>query len=101
MSTRVTTISERARRLPLMNEHGGRRRSMNVARVLLVEDNPIMCRFVCAALDAEDMCVTEAHTGAQALELWASGSSDLVLLDTRLPDIDGFELVTRLRLQPG
>jgi len=74
---------------------------MNVARVLLVEDNPIMCRFVCAALDAEDMCVTESHTGAQALGLWASGASDLVLLDTRLPDIDGFDLVARLRQLPG
>jgi len=74
---------------------------MKVARVLLVEDNPIMCRFVCSALDAEDMIVTEAHTGAQALGLWARDASDLVLLDTRLPDLDGFDLVTRLRASPG
>jgi len=74
---------------------------MKVARVLLVEDNPIMCRFVCSALDAEDMVVTEAHTGAQALALWAHGASDLVLQDTRLPDIDGFDLVARLRQLPG
>jgi PAS domain S-box-containing protein len=74
---------------------------MNAARVLLIEDNPIMCRFVCSALDADDLSVTEAHTGAQALELWAAGSCDLVLLDTRLPDNDGFDLVTRLRQLPG
>jgi PAS domain S-box-containing protein len=74
---------------------------VKVSRVLLVEDNPIMCRFVCAALDADDMLVTEAHTGAQALGLWAAGASDLVLQDTMLPDIDGFDLVARLRSLPG
>jgi PAS domain S-box-containing protein len=74
---------------------------MKVARVLLVEDNPIMCRFVCSALNADDMLVTEAHSGAQALGLWASGASDIVLQDTRLPDIDGYDLVRRLRHLPG
>jgi PAS domain S-box-containing protein len=74
---------------------------MKVARVLLVEDNPIMCRFVCSALNADDMRVTEAHSGAQALGLWALSASDLVLQDTRLPDIDGFDLVARLRCLPG
>src|SRR5688572_20280947 len=74
---------------------------MKVARVLLVEDNPIMCRFVCSALDAEDMLVTEAHTGAQALGLWSVSASDIVLQDTMLPDIDGFDLVGRLRQLPG
>src|SRR4051812_42480938 len=47
---------------------------MRVARVLLVEDNPIMCRLVCAALDAEDLHITQAHTGAQALSLWADSA---------------------------
>jgi PAS domain S-box-containing protein len=74
---------------------------MKVAQVLLVEDNPIMCRFVCSALNADDMMVTEAHSGAQALGLWTSGASDIVLQDTRLPDIDGFDLVRRLRHLPG
>ena len=74
---------------------------MKVARVLLVEDNPIMCRFVCSALNADDMRVTEAHSGAQALGLWALSASDLVLQDTRLPDIDGFDLVARLRRLAG
>ena len=74
---------------------------MKVARVLLVEDNPIMCRFVCSALESDDMRVIEAHTGAQALGLWAQGASDVVLQDTMLPDIDGFDLVARLRHLPG
>jgi PAS domain S-box-containing protein len=74
---------------------------MKVARVLLVEDNPIMCRLVCSALNSDDMMVTEAHSGAQALNLWASCASDIVLQDTRLPDIDGFDLVTQLRHLPG
>ncbi len=74
---------------------------MRVARVLLVEDNPIMCRLVCSALEADDIRVTQAHAGAQALGLWASEPSDLVLQDLRLPDMDGCELVRQLRSLPG
>ena len=47
------------------------------------------------------MRVTEAHTGAQALGLWSAQASDIVLQDTMLPDIDGFDLVARLRRLPG
>ena len=74
---------------------------MRVARVLLVEDNPIMCKFVCSALAADDIQVTEAHAGAQALGMWAAQPTDLVLQDVMLPDMDGFELVSRLRHLPG
>src|SRR5688500_685956 len=76
-------------------------REMRTARVLLVEDNPIMCRFVCSALEADDIQVTEAHAGLQALGMWAAGPTDLVLQDVMLPDMDGFELVSRLRHLPG
>jgi CheY-like chemotaxis protein/PAS domain-containing protein len=74
---------------------------MRVARILLVEDNPIMCKFVCSALEADDIRVTEAHAGAQALGLWAAEPTDLVLQDVMLPDMDGFEFVSRLRHLPG
>jgi PAS domain S-box-containing protein len=74
---------------------------VKVSQVLLVEDNPIMCRFIASALSAQDIRVTQAHTGAQALGLWASGGGDLILQDTVLPDMDGFELVARLRDLPG
>lgn len=74
---------------------------MRVARVLLVEDNPIMCRLVCSALEADDLRVTQAHAGAQALGLWAKEPTDLVLQDLRLPDMDGCELVRQLRQLPG
>jgi CheY-like chemotaxis protein len=74
---------------------------MKATRVLLVEDNPIMCKFVCSALEAQDMRVTEAHGGEEALDLWAAEPSDLVLQDLRLPDMDGFDLVSRIRALPG
>lgn len=60
-----------------------------------------MTRFVCAALKAEDIFVTEASSGAQALQLWAAEPSDLVLQNLMLPDMDGFELIPRLRELPG
>src|SRR4051794_24092121 len=84
---------------PERREGGGR--SMDAGRVLLVEENPIMCKFVCSALAAEGIRVTEAHAGAQALGLWEAQPSDLVVQNLTLPDMDGFELVSRLRGLPG
>lgn len=74
---------------------------MDEARVLLVEGNPIMCKFMRFALEAQGIRVSEAHAGRDALALWAEQPSDLVLQDVMLPDMDGFELVSRLRALPS
>jgi CheY-like chemotaxis protein len=44
--------------------------------------------------------VQEAETGTEGLRLARSSRPDLVLLDIRLPDIDGFEVMERLRADP-
>ncbi|AHM60780.1 signal transduction histidine kinase [Flammeovirgaceae bacterium 311] len=66
-------------------------------RILLVEDNPLN-RFVAEKfLIRWGMQLDMAETGAEALELLQQHSYKLVLMDLQLPDIDGFEVVERLR----
>lgn len=66
-------------------------------RVLVVDDEPPMRRFLRASLSAAGYAVEECGTGAEALRLAASHPPDAVLLDLGLPDQDGVDVVRRLR----
>jgi two-component system response regulator EvgA len=69
-----------------------------VLRTLIVDDHPSFRRCARALLVEEGFeVVGEAEDGATAVSLAAELSPDLVLLDIQLPDIDGFEVVSRLR----
>jgi DNA-binding NarL/FixJ family response regulator len=69
----------------------------SVRRVLVVDDHPSFRRCAGALLRAEGFDVVgEAGDGAEALALAAELSPDVVLLDVQLPDIDGFEVTSRL-----
>jgi len=70
-------------------------------RILLVEDNPITRKMVTFALAGKDFVVAAAPDGATAQRLAAAEAFDLVLQDVILPDIDGFDLVRRLRAVAG
>ena len=66
--------------------------------VLLVEDDPIMSRFVHDALANRGHRVAVAADGRAALDHLAHGPDpDLVILDLGLPELDGFEVLERLR----
>jgi DNA-binding NarL/FixJ family response regulator len=66
-------------------------------RVLIVDDHPSFRRCARTLLTAEGFeVVGEAADGAGAVELAAELEPELVLLDIRLPDIDGFEVTRRL-----
>ena len=69
--------------------------------ILVIEDNPITRKMVRVALASEGYAVLEAPDGATALQLAAGHHLDLVLQDLLLPDMDGFDLVGRLRALPG
>ncbi|MGK7867242.1 response regulator transcription factor CtrA [Falsiroseomonas sp. E2-1-a20] len=66
-------------------------------RVLLVEDDTIVARGVALALKAATMIVDTADTGEEALELARLYDYDIVVLDLMLPDMEGYEVVRRLR----
>ena len=66
--------------------------------ILLLEDEPKVAAFVRQGLEEEGYQVTWMLEGKAALDHALHEAFDLVLLDIRLPDIDGFEVCRRLRL---
>ncbi|MBI1298968.1 response regulator [bacterium] len=66
-------------------------------RIVVVDDEPRMVRFVKMNLDLEGYQTLEANDGFQALEKVREYQPDLVLLDVEMPGLDGFETLKRLR----
>src|ERR1700761_4347531 len=67
-------------------------------RVLLVEEDLIAARGITLMLKAAGAVVDQTDSGEDALELLRHYEYDIILLDLALPDIDGFEVVRRLRV---
>jgi two-component system, OmpR family, KDP operon response regulator KdpE len=65
--------------------------------VLVIEDEPQVRRFLRTSLKAHGFAVLEAETGTLGLREAAQHVPDLVLLDLGLPDMDGTQVVKRLR----
>jgi DNA-binding response OmpR family regulator len=68
--------------------------------VLVADDDPDIIRFVEVNLRLEGFRVETARNGAQALDKALDLRPDLVLLDVRMPVIDGFDVCARLRADP-
>ncbi len=66
-------------------------------RILVIDDEPQIHRFLRPALEAAGFAVIAAETAAEGLRLIAGQAPDLVLLDLGLPDLDGQEVLRRLR----
>jgi len=66
-------------------------------RILLVEDTPALARTYKGFLRGEAFAVDHVETGGAAKEALKTGEHDLVLLDLRLPDIPGEEIMTWMR----
>ncbi len=75
--------------------HGSALRSP--LRILVVEDDALLADGLTAALTHAGHAILRARTGKQADAVLASDEFDLVILDIGLPDIDGFEVLRRLR----
>lgn len=65
--------------------------------ILMIEDESSIRRFLRISLEAHGYGVIEARLGEQGLALCAEAMPDLVMLDLGLPDIDGLEVIARLR----
>ncbi len=66
-------------------------------RILVVDDEQRMARFIRLNLEHDGFHVVEAYNGAQALDRLRTSLPNLVLLDVMLPDFDGFELLKMIR----
>src|SRR5580698_1953906 len=67
-------------------------------RILLIEDDLIAARGIILMLKAGGAVVDHVDTGEEGLELARHYDYDIVLLDLMLPDIEGFEVVRRMRV---
>lgn len=66
-------------------------------RILAVDDEPAIRRFLRASLTAEGYSVLEAVDGEEALKLIRRNSFNVVLLDLGLPGMSGFDVIARVR----
>ncbi len=73
------------------------RAALNPARVLLVDDNAVNLKVARGLLEKLGCVVTTAADGAQAVERFACGAFDLVLMDLHMPVMDGFESAKLIR----
>jgi two-component system KDP operon response regulator KdpE len=71
---------------------------MTVApQILVIDDEPQILRALKTILGEKDFKVSTAATGEEGLALAAANPPDIVILDLGLPDLDGFEVCSRLR----
>ena len=67
------------------------------ARILVIDDEPQIRRFLDISLRAQGHAVWQADNGRDGLALLATQGADLVVLDLGLPDMDGHEVLRELR----
>jgi DNA-binding response OmpR family regulator len=70
-------------------------------RLLFVDDDPILREFAAVHLATETVDIDTAADGAEGLDRIAALKPDLVLLDLEMPNLDGFEVLRRLRADPA
>ena len=66
-------------------------------RILVVDDEERMVRFIRMNLEHDGFQVSEAFNGKQAIQKLRDINPDLILLDVMMPDIDGFEVLETIR----
>jgi HAMP domain-containing protein/CheY-like chemotaxis protein/signal transduction histidine kinase len=94
--TKPTTTEGLETALSRIKEYSSPRKK----RLLIVEDNPAEQLSIRELLGYDDIDVVVAATGNEALDLVRNESFDCVVLDLRLPDMSGFEVLERFRETP-
>ncbi|WP_150274505.1 response regulator transcription factor [Paenibacillus tepidiphilus] len=65
--------------------------------ILVVEDNETLCQLICTVLGKQGYKAVAAEDGQSALDVIEAEHIDLVISDIMMPNVDGFELIGRLR----
>lgn len=70
-------------------------------RILVVDDEPMVTRLVHINLELEDFEVEEAWDGKTAMKIMAKNPPDLLVLDIMMTQMDGWEILERIRALPA
>ena len=70
---------------------------MGMKKILIVEDEILLCKVLKRALEDEGYAVFEVHMGHDAVENIKKEKPDLIILDIKLPDMDGRELLGEVK----
>ena len=96
-ATRTRKLLRNSGRRPTGSGDGIYARAVS-ARVLVVDDEPMVREVVARYLELDGVLVAEASNGAEAIEWLDSNTPDLIVLDVMLPEVDGLTILRRLRL---
>lgn len=69
-------------------------------RILLAEDNLFLTEIMQIELEALNYDVIVAKNGRQAVEMARSEAPDLIIMDLIMPELDGFQTATQVRMNP-
>ena len=70
------------------------------AKILYMDDDPLMCKFVFLAFDRQGLQVRTASNGQEGVEMALEWLPDLILIDLMMPIMDGFQATEALRIDP-
>ena len=98
---RVLGAREQEGKIPLITRFslGDARDGSDSLRVLVAEDNPVNQRLIVRLLEKRGHRVVLADNGRQALAALEKESFDLVLMDVQMPEMDGFEATSKIRMR--
>lgn len=66
-------------------------------QILMIDDDTALCQLMQKCVEKEGLTPASAHTGSAGLHLLAQGDFSLVILDVMLPDLDGFQVLQKIR----
>jgi len=75
------------------------RRTINMARILLIDDDPLARNILRQILELDGHMVVDAANGAVAMQRWSEQPADLIVTDILMPEKDGLEVIRELRRQ--
>lgn len=73
---------------------------MSTKNILIVDDEPVWLKVLKQLLQTKGYVVKEASSGADALSTLQTYEPDLILLDVRMPDMNGFDLLEHIKKLP-
>jgi len=100
LQTNSTTVSEAKKKYQQSKEKSADMSVLEGKHVLMCEDHPLNQEIAKALLSEKKMIVETAENGQEGIELFsrsAEGFYDIILMDIRMPVMDGYEAVERIR----